>query len=128
MAFFFISLAMQAQDNIAITMKTNRYNTYGAENMVQFSLLASPAAEAVDVQVDFGFGKQEYTISSEGTILEDDSLGTFVGGTTISGRVSKSGVVKVYCDHQAHRAGHTLSSTQRDKEAGPQHTWRSGIS
>ncbi len=90
---------MQAQDNIAITMKTNRYNTYGAENMVQFSLLASPAAEAVDVQVDFGFGKQEYTISSEGTILEDDSLGTFVGGTTISGRVSKSGVVKVYCDH-----------------------------
>lgn len=83
-----------------ITLHTHRYETYGADNQVQFSLLASIKAGKTTIDVDFGYGRESYVITSDGIIIEDDEQEVITGGVTISGTVSPEGVIRIYGNAQ----------------------------
>lgn len=85
-------------DEPIITIHTNRYETYGAENNFQFNIMASIKAKQTQIEVDFGFGRKSYTVGSTGSITEDEENEVITGGTLIAGSVSPAGVVRVYGD------------------------------
>lgn len=88
----------QAADEPIITIYTNRYQTYGADNNFQFCVLASTKVKSTEIEVDFGFGRKKYTVSSTGVLKEDEDNEVITGGTMIAGKVSPAGIVRVYGD------------------------------
>lgn len=92
--------AQTAGDEPIITIKTHRYDTYGTTNNIVFSLGATIEAGETDIQVDFGFGKKAYTITSDVSLStgEDDTdeEDVVVDQSYISGSVSSEGVIRIY--------------------------------
>lgn len=89
--------SMQAfADEPILTFKTNRFATHGMNNLVQFSMMCKASLQQSEIEVDFGYGKQPYTVTGDGTIIENDSTETFEGGTLIEGSVSAAGTVRIY--------------------------------
>ena len=87
-----------ASDEPIITLKTHRYETMGADNQIQISLMASPAAKTTEIEADFGYGRKKFTLRYDSQVGEDEEEETLIGGTTVSGAVGPEGVVRIYGD------------------------------
>lgn len=85
-----------ATDEPIFSFRTHRYEVMGEENLVSFSLMPRQGLRSTTIEVDFGYGRQSYTVDYDGYIGEEDSTETLVGGTMISGSVSAEGLVRVY--------------------------------
>lgn len=81
-----------------LTIWTNRYQQYGDENVFQMSMTALQSLGHTNVEVDFGYGRQPFAISSDANLGEDADNEVVTGGSLISGSVSPDGVVRVYGD------------------------------
>lgn len=81
-----------------LTIWTNRYQQYGDENVFQMSMTALQSLGHTNVEVDFGYGRQPFVISSDANLGEDAENEVVTGGSLISGSVSLDGVVRVYGD------------------------------
>lgn len=92
MAFFAAPINAQTSDGAIITIKTHIYDNVGPGNGCSIALMAK---EETVVEVDFGFGRQEYTITADYTTGDDDESPI---GTVISGEVSEAGIITVYGD------------------------------
>lgn len=93
LGFSGMAMAQTSSDEPIITFKTNIYDTYGELN--EFSLvIGSTSAEGEYIDVDCGFGKVEY----EAAQAAYDPDTQEIGGTFISCKVSKDGIVKIYGD------------------------------
>ncbi len=91
--FSAMAAAQTSSDEPAITFKTNIYDTYGELN--EFSLVIGvTTAEGEYIDVDCGFGKVEYEAAQ--AAFDPDTQE--IGGTFISCKVSKEGIVKIYGD------------------------------
>ncbi len=104
-AFAFMAFAVlpsRAQDTSSdpiMTIHTHRYETSGGAEeaaQIQFSLMST---EETPVKVDFGDGHIcTFTVTPEGDIGENEQDDTLTGGTTISGIVGPSGLIRVWGD------------------------------
>lgn len=83
--------AQQADEKPIITLKTNIYDTYGAENSFHI-VLGSTETDYFDV--DCGFGMVEAEVHP----WTFDSESQAIVGTSIQCRVSEDGLVKIYGD------------------------------
>lgn len=83
--------AQQAGEQPIITLKTNIYDTYGAENSFHI-VLGSTETDYFDV--DCGFGMVEAEVSP--WVFDTESQA--ISGTSIQCRVSEEGLVKIYGD------------------------------
>lgn len=103
--FAFMALAVlpsRAQDTSSdpiMTIHTHRYETSGGAEeaaQIQFSLMST---EETPVKVDFGDGHLcTFTVTPDGEIGENEQDGTLTGGTTISGTVGPTGLIRVWGD------------------------------
>lgn len=82
----------QTSNDVIISIKTHIYDNVGPGNSCSISLMAK---QETVIEVDFGFGREEYLLSPEFT-PGDDEEGHM--GTIISGEVSEAGMIKVYGD------------------------------
>jgi hypothetical protein len=83
-----------ADEKPAIVFHTTIYDTYGEENDFSIVLGANAAGVGQYIDVDFGFGTQEVELEAADYDTDnEESTGTF-----ISCRVSKEGIVKIYCE------------------------------
>lgn len=99
MLAFVMPASAQNDEEPMLTIKTHRYESYGAANQFQMSIMASLAAGTADLEIDLGDGlRRKYTVSSDGelTMGEEDDFAS--GGTYISGSVGPTGVVRLYGD------------------------------
>ena len=92
LVLFSFNVEAIAEESPIITMKTHIYENVGPGNACSISLMAK---EETVVEVDFGFGREEYVLTPEFTPGEDEEehIGTF-----IAGEVSDAGVITVYGD------------------------------
>ena len=81
--------AVAQEEKPIIDIKTNSYAHNGESNVVTV-LISGIEADYIDV--DCGFGLQEYTLEARGFNEESGSL----TGTYISCNVSKDGYIKIY--------------------------------
>lgn len=93
------SMAQDTSSCPIMTIHTHRYETSGGTEeaaQIQFSLTST---EATPVKVDFGDGYiSTFTVTPEAEIGENEQDDTLTGGTTISGTVGPSGIVRVWGD------------------------------
>ncbi|MDE5706046.1 hypothetical protein [Muribaculum sp.] len=75
----------------AITIKTNAYASFGEAN--KFSILIGVTEKSEYYDIDMGFGPEEF----EATYATIDSVGAW-HGSTLLGRVSEKGEIKIYGD------------------------------
>jgi hypothetical protein len=83
-----------ADEKPAIVFHTTIYETYGEENDFSIVLGANEAGVDQYIDIDFGFGSQEVQLKA----ADYDSSNEESTGTFISCRVSKEGIVKIYCE------------------------------
>lgn len=90
------ALAQSADNAPMLTIWTNRYQQYGDDNNFQMSMTALQNLGYTNVEVDFGYGRIPFVISSDGNLGEDAENEVVTGGSIISGKVGPEGVVRVY--------------------------------
>lgn len=95
----FVSVAQDTDETPIITIKSHRYETAQGTieaSQIQFSLMSK---EPTEIKVDMGYGTvKKYTVTGVGDITIDDYYDTLTGGTTISGPLGPSGVIRVWGD------------------------------
>lgn len=94
------ALAQEPADEPMLTIWTNRYALYGADNSLQISMTALASVGSTNVEVDFGYGRRKVAVASDGNLSEDGENEVVTGGSVISGSVSPEGVVRVYGNAQ----------------------------
>lgn len=87
-----VTAVAQNADEPIITFKTNVYENSGVNN--QFSLVLGTVDAGQYIDIDCGYGKEEY--ETEQSAYDEDTQE--IGGTFISCQVSKEGIVKIYGD------------------------------
>ena len=90
------AMAQESAEEPMLTIWTNRYNVYGDNNNIQFSMTALQRVGRTTIEVDFGYGRQPFVISSEGALGEDEENEVITGGTLVNGSVSAEGVIRIY--------------------------------
>lgn len=88
--------AQTSEEEPMMTIWTNRYETYGKDNNIQIAMTALQRLGHTTIEVDFGYGRKPFVISSEGSLSEDQENEVITGGTIVSGSVSKEGVIRFY--------------------------------
>lgn len=84
-----VALAQEEPYELLIEFKTSLYDEDGADNALSIAL--GGVTEGVYVDIDCGFGKEEFEVGV--ATLDSTSV---INGTTYEGKVSKAGIVRIY--------------------------------
>lgn len=83
-------------DEPIFSFRTHRYDIMGQENQLSFTVMPRQDVGSTTIDVDFGYGRETYTIAYDSYVSEDDSTETLIGGSVITGTISAEGLVRVY--------------------------------